>query len=105
MFRLVGKDLRILSRSRLLVLTLILYPALVALLIGLALSRPPEQPKIAIVNNIPRDVPVTTLAGSTIDPAAVGDALAIAAGERRHRVARALLEAGERQHAAHRIGR
>jgi ABC-2 type transport system permease protein len=76
MFRLIGKDLRILSRSRLLVLTLILYPALVALLIGLALSRPPEQPKIAIVNNIPRDVPVTTLAGSTIDPAAVGDALA-----------------------------
>jgi ABC-2 type transport system permease protein len=75
MLRLVGKDVRILGRSRLLVVTLILYPALVALLIGLALSRAPEQPKIAVVDQIPRDVPVTTLAGSTVDPASVADAL------------------------------
>ena len=75
MVRLIGKDLRILGRSRLLVLTLILYPALVALLIGLALSRAPEKPKIAIVDLIPRDVPVTTLAGSTVDPAAVATKL------------------------------
>lgn len=75
MGRLIGKDLRILGRSRLLVLTLILYPALVALLIGLALSRAPEKPKIAVVDLIPRDVPVTTLAGSTVDPGAVADKL------------------------------
>lgn len=75
MLQLVGKDLRILGRSRLLVVTLILYPALVALLIGLALSRAPEKPKIAVVDMIPRDVPVTTLAGSTVDPAAVADQL------------------------------
>ncbi len=75
MLRLALKDLRILARSRLLVLTLILYPALVALLIGLALSRAPEQPKIAVVDQIPRDVPVTTLAGDIVDPASVADAL------------------------------
>ncbi len=76
MMLIVGKDLRILGRSRLLVVTLILYPALVALLIGLALSRAPERPKIAIVDQIPRDVPVTTLAGKTVDPAAVAERLA-----------------------------
>lgn len=75
MLRLVGKDLRILGRSRLLVLTLVLYPLLVALLIGLALSRAPEKPKIAVVDQIPRDVPVTTLAGKVVDPAAVADQL------------------------------
>ena len=75
MFRLMGKDLRILGRSRLLVVTLVLYPLLVALLIGLALSRAPEKPKIAVVDQIPRDVPVTTLAGKVVDPAAVADQL------------------------------
>ncbi len=75
MFRLIGKDLRILGRSRLLVVTLVLYPLLVALLIGLALSRAPEKPKIAVVDQIPRDVPVTTLAGKVVDPAAVADQL------------------------------
>src|SRR3954465_15055767 len=46
------KDLRILRRSPLLVGLLIVYPALIALLIGLALSRGPEKPKVAFLNEV-----------------------------------------------------
>jgi ABC-type Na+ efflux pump permease subunit len=44
------KDLLILARSRLLVGVLVLYPVAVALLIGLAISRAPSKPKVAIAN-------------------------------------------------------
>jgi len=47
------KDLLILSRSRVMVGVLILYPVAVALLIGLAISRAPSKPKVAIVNLSP----------------------------------------------------
>jgi hypothetical protein len=47
------KDLLILARSRVLVGVLVLYPIAVALLIGLAISRAPSKPKVAIVNLSP----------------------------------------------------
>jgi ABC-type transport system involved in cytochrome c biogenesis permease component len=47
------KDLLILARSRVLVAVLVLYPVAVALLIGLAISRAPAKPKVAIVNLSP----------------------------------------------------
>ena len=47
---LFGKDLLILRRSRLLVGILIVYPVAIALLIGLAISRAPAKPKIAVVD-------------------------------------------------------
>ncbi len=47
------KDLLILARSRLLVGTLVVYPIAVALLIGLAISRAPSKPKVAVVNLSP----------------------------------------------------
>ena len=47
------KDLLILARSRVLVAVLVLYPVAVALLIGLAISRAPSKPKVAIVNLAP----------------------------------------------------
>jgi hypothetical protein len=47
------KDLLILARSRVLVGVLVLYPVAVALLIGLAISRAPSKPKVAIVNLSP----------------------------------------------------
>jgi hypothetical protein len=50
---LLVKDLQILRRSPLTVAVLVLYPAIVALLVGLALSRGPERPKVAIVNQVP----------------------------------------------------
>jgi ABC-2 type transport system permease protein len=48
------KDLRILRRSPLLVTLLIVYPIVLALLIGFALSRGPGKPDIAVYNGIPR---------------------------------------------------
>jgi ABC-2 family transporter protein len=50
---LMQKDLLILRRSRLLVGILVLYPLAIALLIGLAISRGPGKPKVAIVDETP----------------------------------------------------
>jgi hypothetical protein len=50
---LLGKDLLILRRSRLLVGVLVVYPIAIALLIGLAISREPGKPKVAIVDETP----------------------------------------------------
>lgn len=47
------KDLQILRRSPLLVGLLVVYPIAIALLIGLALSKGPDKPKVAIVNEVP----------------------------------------------------
>ncbi len=47
------KDLQILKRSPLLVSLLVIYPVAIALLIGLALSRGPEKPKVAFVSLAP----------------------------------------------------
>ncbi len=47
---LLGKDLLILRRSRLLVALLILYPVAIALLIGFAISASPSKPRVAIVD-------------------------------------------------------
>jgi ABC-2 type transport system permease protein len=66
---LLAKDLRILRRSPLLVALLVLYPVLVSLLIGLALSRGPDRPRIAIVNQVPPDERTFQLGGRTVDAA------------------------------------
>ncbi|HUA74827.1 MAG TPA: ABC transporter permease [Solirubrobacteraceae bacterium] len=50
---LLAKDLLVLRRSRLLVGVLIVYPVAIALLIGLAISRSPGKPKVAIVDQTP----------------------------------------------------
>jgi len=64
---LLQKDLRILCRSPLLVSLLIVYPAVVALLIGLALSRGPEKPRVAFLNEIPAGQATIDLGGKRID--------------------------------------
>jgi ABC-type Na+ efflux pump permease subunit len=53
MLALLRKDLLILARSRLLVALLIVYPIAISLLIGLAISRSPSKPKIAVVDETP----------------------------------------------------
>jgi ABC-2 type transport system permease protein len=53
MSSLLRKDLLILRRSRLLLALLIVYPVAIALLVGLALSRGPSRPRVAIVNETP----------------------------------------------------
>ena len=47
------KDLQILRRSPLQAALLIIYPILIALLVGLAVSRDPAEPKVAFLNEVP----------------------------------------------------
>ena len=50
---LLRKDLLILGRSRLLLVLLIVYPVVIAVLIGVALSRGPSRARVAIVDETP----------------------------------------------------
>ncbi|HWX86677.1 MAG TPA: ABC transporter permease [Solirubrobacteraceae bacterium] len=56
---LLGKDLLILWRSRLLVALLVVYPVAVALLIGFAISASPSKPRVAIVDETPPGETIT----------------------------------------------
>ena len=47
------KDLQILRRSPLLTALLVIYPIVLAVLIGFAVSRGPEKPSVAFLNEIP----------------------------------------------------
>src|SRR4051794_10332127 len=47
------KDLQILRRSPLQAVLLVAYPILIALLVGLAISRGPEKPRVAFLNEVP----------------------------------------------------
>jgi ABC-2 type transport system permease protein len=47
------KDLQLLRRSPLLTGLLIIYPIVLAVLIGLAISRSPDKPRVAFLNQIP----------------------------------------------------
>ena len=61
------KDLRILRRSPLLVGLLILYPVIVAILIGAALTGGPEKPRVAFANLVPPDQAQINLGGQQLD--------------------------------------
>jgi ABC-2 type transport system permease protein len=50
---LLVKDLQILKRSPLLVALLVVYPVVIALMIGFALSSPPGKPKVALFDAVP----------------------------------------------------
>ncbi len=47
------KDLQILRRSPLQAVLLVAYPVLIALLVGFAISRDPEKPRVALLNEVP----------------------------------------------------
>lgn len=73
---LLGKDLVILGRSRLLLALLVVYPVLIALLLGFAISRTPSRPHVAIVDETApgetlklgtRRVPVATYVRGLLD--------------------------------------
>jgi hypothetical protein len=49
------KDLQILRRSPLLTALLVIYPIAIAVLIGFALSRGPEKPRVAFLNQVPEE--------------------------------------------------
>jgi ABC-type multidrug transport system permease subunit len=52
------KDLQILRRSPLQAFLLVAYPVLIAVLVGFAISRSPEKPRIAFLNEVPSDARV-----------------------------------------------
>ncbi len=47
------KDLQILRRSPLQAFLLVAYPVLIAILVGFAISRGPEKPRVAFLNEVP----------------------------------------------------
>jgi hypothetical protein len=49
------KDLQILRRSPLQAVLLVAYPILIAVLVGFAISRGPEKPRVALLNEVPAD--------------------------------------------------
>jgi len=64
---LLAKDLRILRRSPALSVLLIIYPAAIAVLIGLAISRSPSLPRVAFLNQIPQSQSVIVLGKTRIN--------------------------------------
>ena len=61
------KDLRILRRSPGLVALLILYPVVLSVLIGFALSTGPDKPKVAVANLVPPSEDVVELGGEQVE--------------------------------------
>ncbi len=61
------KDLQILRRSPLLVALMVVYPILIALLIGSALSRGPGSPTIALYNQVPKEERTFDVGGSALN--------------------------------------
>ncbi|HEY1596778.1 MAG TPA: ABC transporter permease [Thermoleophilaceae bacterium] len=66
------KDLQILRRSPLLVSLLVIYPIVIAVLIGFAISRGPAKPRVAFLNEVPPSASVLELNGEKIDVAQYG---------------------------------
>ena len=64
---LLVKDLELMRRSPLVTALLVLYPIAIAVLIGLALSAGPSDPRVAFLNEIPEGQEVT-VGGSEVDP-------------------------------------
>jgi ABC-type transport system involved in cytochrome c biogenesis permease component len=60
------KDLQILRRSPLVTALLVIYPVAIAVLIGFALSRGPERPRVAFLNEVPSGTPFV-LGGTRFD--------------------------------------
>jgi len=69
------KDLRILRRSPLLVGVLVAYPIVIAILIGLALSRAPERPRVAFVNEVASADTSFEIGGQRLDASRYADEL------------------------------
>jgi ABC-2 type transport system permease protein len=72
---LLVKDLQILKRSPLLVALLVFYPIVISVLIGLALSKGPDKPRVAFVNEVPPAANVIQLGGTKIDTSKYGQQL------------------------------
>ncbi|HEX8105273.1 MAG TPA: ABC transporter permease [Solirubrobacteraceae bacterium] len=69
------KDLQILRRSPLLVSLLVVYPIVIAVLIGFSLSSPPGKPKVAFANLVPPGQGEFDAGGTRLNAAAYSDEL------------------------------
>jgi ABC-type transport system involved in cytochrome c biogenesis permease component len=65
------KDLQILRRSPLQAVLLVAYPVLIAILVGFAISRGPENPRVAFLNEVPAGTRVN-VGGQQLPAAGVG---------------------------------
>jgi hypothetical protein len=63
------KDLQILRRSPLLVAMLVLYPILLAALVGFAVTSGPSKPRVALLNEVPPAQNQVNLGGETVNVA------------------------------------
>jgi ABC-2 type transport system permease protein len=63
------KDLQILRRSPFLVALLVIYPVVIAVLIGVSLSAGPDKPKVAFANLVPPGESEFTIGGERLDVA------------------------------------
>ncbi|MGC1164521.1 MAG: ABC transporter permease [Solirubrobacterales bacterium] len=66
------KDLQILRRSPLQAVLLVAYPVLIAVLVGFAISRGPEKPRVAFLNEVPADTRVS-VGGAKLPAAGIND--------------------------------
>src|SRR2546423_9253344 len=66
---LLVKDLQILRRSPLLVAMLIVYPILIAALVGFALTSGPSKPRVAFLNEIPSSASTVSFGGENVNVA------------------------------------
>ena len=64
---LLVKDLQILKRSPLLVALLVVYPVVIALMIGFALSSPPGRPTVALYDAVPTGRGKVSIGNQKID--------------------------------------
>src|SRR2546421_4297272 len=64
---LLAKDLRILARSPLLVAMLVIYPIVIAALVGFAVTSGPSKPRVAVLNEVPKSATRISLGGETVN--------------------------------------
>jgi hypothetical protein len=69
------KDLQILRRSPLLVALLVIYPVVIAVLFGFALSGGPDKPRVAVANLVPPGESEFSIGGRTLDASDYADRL------------------------------
>jgi ABC-2 type transport system permease protein len=69
------KDLQLLRRSPFLVALLVLYPIVIAVLVGFALSRGPEKPQVAFANLVPKSASQLDLGGEKLETSSQRDVL------------------------------
>ena len=64
---LLAKDLRILARSKMLVAMLVIYPIVIAALVGFAVTSGPSKPRVAVLNQVPQSATQIDVGGEEVD--------------------------------------